>query len=202
MNYLAHLYLADPDDAHRLGNLAGDWIKGRLQTQPLPDRVLDGVRRHRAVDSYSDRHPVMIRARARLPAHRRRVGGIILDMLWDHFLVCHWSRYHSVPLPQFLSACYAGLERMEPHWPDPARRVLPRIIREDWLSAYGDLDAVAFSLDRIATRLNRDPGLAGAMRDVRPLYRLLEADFLAFKLLRIPRERLDRELGLSGTGSG
>lgn len=194
MNYLAHLYLSDPDDQHRLGNLAGDWVKGRLRTQSFPPRMLDGVRRHRAVDSYSDRHPLMVRARSRLPDHRRRVAGIILDVVWDHFLVRHWARYHEQPLDQFLTECYASLERVQAYWPTPARGVLPRIISEDWLAAYGDLDAVAFSLDRIAQRLRQDPGLAGSIKDVRCVYDELEADFLAFDLLHTPREHLDQRL--------
>ncbi len=204
MNYLAHLYLSDPDDAHRLGNLAGDWVKGRLQGQPLPPRVIEGVRRHRAVDSYSDQHPLMLEAREKLPAQRRRVAGIILDMLWDHFLVRHWSDYHPRPLRDFLDDCYAGLDRLQPYWPPGAQRALPRIIEEDWLSAYGDLDAVAFSLDRIARRLRRDPGLAGAMQDVLPLYAELEADFLRFDLFRIPHQQLDTHLNQHSTlrGSG
>ncbi|MCH8506018.1 MAG: ACP phosphodiesterase, partial [Ectothiorhodospiraceae bacterium] len=194
MNYLAHLYLADSDDGHRLGNMAGDWVKGKLGNQDLPERVVSGVRRHRAVDRYSDRHPLMVRARARLPDHRRRVSGIILDMLWDHFLVRHWSQYSNPPLEDFLLDCYRSLERMEPHWPERARRALPRIIREDWLSAYGDLDAVAFSLDRIALRFTRDPGLAGSIRDVRAQYPLLEQEFLTFDLLHTPLEQLDQHL--------
>ncbi len=194
MNYLAHLYLADPDDAHRLGNMAGDWIKGNLERQTLPERVLDGARRHRSVDSYSDRHPLMATARLRLPERRRRVAGIVLDVLWDHFLVRHWSTYSDRPLGAFLDDCYRSLERMEPYWPERARRALPRIIGEDWLSAYGDLDAVGFSLDRIARRFSRDPGLAGSIRDVRRQYDALEQDFLAFDLFHTPLHRLDRQL--------
>ncbi|MDN3518269.1 ACP phosphodiesterase [Aquisalimonas lutea] len=177
MNYLAHLYLADPDDGHRLGNLAGDWIKGRLEGQAYPQRVLDGVRRHRFVDSCSDRHPAALVARRRLGPDRRRASGIILDMVNDHFLVRHWPAYATTPLPRFLRDSYASVERMRPYWPDHGVRVMDRIITDDWLSRYEDLDVIALALERIAGRMRRDPGLSGTLPLLRREYTALEEQF-------------------------
>ncbi len=177
MNYLAHLYLADPDDQHRLGNLAGDWIKGRLESQPYPRRVLEGARRHRFVDSFSDQHPSMLAARQLLGRDRRRAAGIVMDMMNDHFLVRHWSRYCDVPLDVFIADAYASLERTRSLWPVAAERTIHRMIRYDWLASYGDLGIIAMALERIAGRMRRDPGLADALPVLRREYDALEAQF-------------------------
>ena len=179
MNYLAHLYFADSDDEHRLGNLAGDWVKGRLENQPLPQRVLEGVRRHRFIDSYADHHPSARAARESLGRDRRRAAGIILDMVNDHLLVRHWSEYASTPLPDFLTSTYASLERTRHLWPDNARHVLHRIVTDDWLSRYGELETIDFALQRIAARLSRDPGLTGTLNLIHQQRPALEDHFHA-----------------------
>ncbi|WP_290633071.1 ACP phosphodiesterase [Aquisalimonas sp.] len=177
MNYLAHLYLSDADDHHRLGNLAGDWIKGRLEHHTLPDRVLDGARRHRFVDSVSDRHPATAVARSYLGPDRRRAAGIILDMVNDHFLVRHWDDYASTPLPRFLDNAYGSLERTRALWPAGGERMMERMIRDDWLSSYGDLEIISMALERIAMRMRRDPGLGDTLPLLRREYVALEEQF-------------------------
>lgn len=177
MNYLAHLYLSDSDDHHRLGNLAGDWIKGRLENHNLPDRVLDGARRHRFVDSASDHHPASGVARSRLGPARRRAAGIILDMINDHFLIRHWDQYADTPLPRFLDDAYGSLERTRALWPTAGERIMERMIRDDWLSSYGDLEIISMALERIAMRMRRDPGLGNTLPLLRREYTALEEQF-------------------------
>lgn len=179
MNYLAHLYFADSDDQHRLGNLAGDWVKGRLENVNLPPRMLDGVRRHRFVDSYSDQHPDSLAARNQLGPERRRAAGIILDMVNDHFLVRHWSSYADRPLAEFLASSYGSLHRTRALWPVAAQPVIQRIISEDWLSSYHRLEIIAMALERIATRMRRDPGLRDTLPVLQREYPALEARFHA-----------------------
>ena len=177
MNYLAHLYFADADDHHRLGNLAGDWIKGRLEGQAYPPRVIEGARRHRFIDTFSDQHAAMLAARRRLGPERRRAGGIIMDMLNDHFLVRDWPKYAGVPLETFTADVYASLERTRSLWPGRAGPVIDRMIRHDWLGSYGSLEIIAMALERIGGRMRRDPGLADALPVLEREYTVLNAHF-------------------------
>ena len=64
MNHLAHALLAGDDEGLRLGGLMGDFVHG--QPDPaLPERVIAGIRLHRAIDVYTDSHPEVAQARAR-----------------------------------------------------------------------------------------------------------------------------------------
>lgn len=179
MNFLAHLYLADIDDHHRLGNLAGDWIKGRLERQVYPGRVLAGARRHRFVDGFADHHPAALVARESLGPERRRAAGIILDVVNDYFLTRHWSLYSDESLPAFIAAGYASLERTRADWPEQAQPVLQQMISHDWLNRYTDLAAVARTLERIGGRMRRDPGLADSLRVLEACHEPLERQFHA-----------------------
>lgn len=179
MNFLAHLYLADVDDQHRLGNLAGDWIKGRLERQSHPRRVIAGAQRHRFVDRFADQHPAALLARQALGQERRRAGGIILDVVNDYFLTRHWSAYSGESLPAFIASGYASLERTRADWPAQARPVLQHMISHDWLNRYTDLAAVAWTLDRIGGRMRRDPGLADCLPVLEACHEALERQFHA-----------------------
>jgi acyl carrier protein phosphodiesterase len=179
VNYLAHLYLAGESDGLIAGALLGDFVKGRLDTLPLPAEWVEGVRLHRAIDAFTDRHPVVVRSRGRFE-ERRRVAGIIVDLAYDHFLAVHWSAFCDEPLHHFCRRRYDLLLSRREQFPPSLRELLPRIAAQDWLGSYAELAKVAFALERIGSRLRRADLLADVQRDLERHYDPLERDFLAF----------------------
>lgn len=177
MNYLAHLHLAENDDAALVGNLLGDFIKGRIDAR-LDPRIYRGIKLHRAVDRFTDAHPIHRRSRQWISARRRRYAGIIVDMAYDHFLARHWSRFRNDPLEQFAKRVYTALYRHYAELTPRLRQILPRMAQEDWLTAYRDLDSIGLALDRLSWRLSRPSPLPGAVDEIRRAYRDLEADFM------------------------
>ena len=79
MNYLAHLALAQPNHHSLVGNLLGDFCKG-VPLNSLPTTILAGLANHRAVDSFTDQHPLVRQSRLLFSAQRRRFAGIALDV--------------------------------------------------------------------------------------------------------------------------
>ncbi len=179
MNYLAHLYLAENDDAALVGNLLGDFVKGRLDTR-LDSPIYQGIRLHRAVDRFTDVHPIHRRSRQRFSTKRRRYSGIIVDMAYDHFLARHWSCFRADPLDQFAKRVYTALYRYHAELTPRLRQILPHMVREDWLTAYRDVDNIGRALDRLSLRLSRPSPLPGAVAEIRRVYGELETDFLQF----------------------
>ena len=115
MNFLAHAWLATQaaeDAAVRddlvVGGMIGDSVKGLLPAG-LPDRLAAGVGLHRAIDVFAESDESFRRSRLRLPAARRRVAGIVVDMAYDHFLARHWSSFEAQPLEEFAQTVYALL---------------------------------------------------------------------------------------------
>ena len=80
MNYLAHLYLAEQSSEGLLGSLLGDFVKGRLDDR-YPETVRRGIALHRAIDSFTDAHPLHRESRNRIGGERRRYAGIIIRLL-------------------------------------------------------------------------------------------------------------------------
>ena len=179
MNYLAHLYLAGDDDDLAAGALLGDFVKGWLERQPLPSGVIAGIRLHRAIDSFTDQHPVVRRSCARL-RHRRLVAGVIVDLAYDHFLAVRWPQFASEPLPAFCARNYRRLLARRHAFPPRLQAMLPHMVRDDWLGSYARLENVALALERIGRRLSRPGLLADVLADLERHYHGLEQDFLEF----------------------
>lgn len=179
VNYLAHLYLAGDDDAEISGALLGDFVKGRLENLSLPPAIIDGIRLHRSIDSYTDAHPLVIQSRQRLQ-NRRRVAGIIVDIIYDHFLARHWQAFAVEALDSFCQDRYERLLVHLPSYPPRLQAIVPHMAERDWLGSYAELDNVALALERIGRRLSQPDMLSGVHSDLQRHYSGLEQDFMDF----------------------
>lgn len=180
MNYLAHVYLAEDSDDALVGNLLGDFVRGKVQDHDWPPAIARGIRLHRRVDSFTDTHPIVQRSKARLPAERRRVAGIVVDVAYDHFLALHWEHFSATPLPSFTQRVYRALEKHSTLWPARLAQMAPYMINDDWLYRYRRPDVAARVLDGIARRLRRPEALLGSGVEMLDAYEGLRTDFFAF----------------------
>lgn len=179
MNFLAHLYLADINNDSPIGQLLGDFVKGRA-IYGYNSRIQAAVKFHRKIDSFCDTHPITRISRNRVAPRRRRFAGIVVDLCYDHFLAHRWRRYHPRPLADFTRSVYAALAQDSTPRPEGFAAVLSRMIACDWLGSYVDLDKVALALDRTAARLSRGERFKGGIDDIVSNYRDFRDDFDAF----------------------
>lgn len=179
MNHLAHVFLAPDSPETRVGSILGDFTRG-VDLHALPEPVRQGVRHHRAVDSYTDRHPEVLASKKLFSAQRRRFAGVALDILYDHFLLKHWHRYSYVDKDAFIGQVYRELRVKEHLMPDSMARVTRHMIRHDWFEAYKDLDKVGAALDRVAERIRFANRFAGIITEIQENRTELEQRFLLF----------------------
>ncbi len=132
MNYLAHLYLAEQSREGLLGSLLGDFVKGRLDDR-FPETVRRGIALHRAIDSFTDAHPVHLESRNRIGRQRRRYAGNIVDVSYDHFLCRSWTEYSNENLASFTARVYDILGEHRDDLPDRLRRIAPHMIADETL---------------------------------------------------------------------
>ena len=179
MNYLAHAALAQPQPQSLVGNLLGDFCKG-VAIDTLAQPIQAGLANHRAVDRFTDSHPLVREARACFSTERRRFAPVALDVLFDHFLIRHWQQFYATPYPQAKSELYLQLATAEPLMPEAMAVVMRKVRQQDWLAAYQQLEGVAMALDRIAQRIRFANRFGGAGQDIARHYPRLEQAFLAF----------------------
>mgnify|MGYP000548355435 CR=1 FL=1 len=113
MNHLAHVFLAPDSPEARVGSILGDFTRG-VDLSTLPDPVKQGVRHHRAVDSFTDQHPDVLASKQVFSRQRRRFAGVALDILYDHFLLKHWDRFSEIEQEAFIRGIYNELQQKEP----------------------------------------------------------------------------------------
>ena len=181
MNFLAHFHLSPPWPDALAGAYLGDFVRGPVeQHQDLPVMIRQGIVLHRAIDAFTDSHPVWRRSGRHLHPTRRRLAGIIIDVLYDHYLCRNWSRFSAVPLEDFAQTCYESLLSRTTWMEEPARRGIRRMKEQSWLSAYGEPDGIALAFRRMERRSPALAGLARAMDDFTAHDSALETDFLEF----------------------
>ena len=180
MNFLAHLYLAGEDEELILGQMLGDFLEPGWRER-VPPGVQRGVRQHQQVDLFTDRHPVFKRSRARLPPGLRRYAGIVIDIYYDHLLATHWPRFHAeLTLEEFARSRYEVLQKKERDLTSKLRRVLPSIVRHDWLTSYRGNAGIERALRDVSRRLRRENPVAAAGKALRRQHDGLDEDFLEF----------------------
>ena len=178
MNHLAHVVLAGPDEGFRLGAFLGDHVKGRQALEALPPTWAGGVALHRFIDATSDAHPAVLGLLERLDSPWRRYGGVIFDVLFDHMLTRHWSRFGPTSLGRMSEQIDRLLARH--------RRGLPaRLVRfSHWArqrglwERYGEREMLEEIFSLLARRHGREWPLAAGTRLLDDHERAIEGAFL------------------------
>ena len=183
MNWLAHVFLSEPNVEFQLGNLLADAVRGP-QRESMPVQFLRGAACHKAIDAFTDSHAVVKRSRARIGSEHRRFSGVIVDVFYDYCLARSWERYSSIALGEYTARFYAGVQARALELPPDAQTMLERIIRYDLLGSYARVDGVERALGRISSYLNarwhKQFSLGESVRDLTAHEAGFVADFHEF----------------------
>ncbi len=182
LNYLAHLFLADNTDASRIGNLLGDFTHGTLEDlrTRFPAEVVHGIRMHRAVDRFTDSHQIFKKSRALLAPTRQRFAGIIVDIIFDHFLSIHWDQFCATPLEDFVQEVYLALDA-HPEWRvGRLDKGYPWIKKDNLFMRYQTLEGIEVTFKRVSQRGPKLAPIAGGIHDLRDHFGSFERYFLEY----------------------
>ena len=182
MNFLAHLLLSGPIEAPSyadvvLGNFIADAVPGRQFETYLP-AVQAGIRLHRAIDSFTDQHPVVRRSTRRLrEAGYGKYAGVISDMFLDHFLARHFAEFSPEPLSDFARRNYALLTARRAEMPARMQHMLGYMVQHNWLLGYAETAGLARALGGLSRRASAGSGMETAAEELLRQYAAYEADF-------------------------
>ena len=180
MNFLAHLHIASFTNTSFVGNFLGDFVKGD------PDglfnvKIVQGIRLHRFVDSYTDQHQIVKSLKPLFPQPLRRFSPITLDMFWDHCLAKHWRDFAHSSLADFCRQAQLQIEaesKSEKNaLPPRFEKVSQLVWQGKWLERYAKIENINFGLQRIASRSPRMAPLADTGQTLLAHYDLLSEQF-------------------------
>lgn len=179
MNFLAHVYLSDDDKQLTVGNFIGDFVKGK-QYNTFPERIREGILLHRAIDSYTDSHPLTAEARSKMYAPFGKYAGIYLDIFYDYFLATNWSKYHTMPLRKFTRRFYLWLMQNYIHLPLRVKGFLPNMMATNRLFSYHTLNGIENALRTMSAHTSLPNQSTQAVQFIKDNNDYLQKNFTAF----------------------
>ncbi|GAB4281558.1 MAG: acyl carrier protein phosphodiesterase [Marinilabiliales bacterium] len=176
MNFLAHAYLSGNNDDIRFGNMIGDFIKGNRHEKFSSD-VQKGILMHRDIDSFTDSHPIIAETRKLFYEKYHKYAGIILDIIWDHFLASNWEKHSEKSLYAFSRHTYLVLVKNYSLIPSRVILFLSYMIVNDWLTSYKDIEFIKRTFNRMPYRTSLPPEGKFAIRVLKNNYEYLGEQF-------------------------
>ncbi len=179
MNFLAHIYLSFDDPEITLGNFFADHIRGN-RYKHFPEKVQKGIMLHRAIDTYTDAHPIAKQSSKRLHKNYSHYSRVIVDIYYDHFLAKNWSTYSPVPLKEYVNKFYDLLEENFEILPLGTQRMMPYMITDNWLYNYSNLAGISRVLNGMDRRTKNRSQMNFAIIDLKEHYNAFEQEFTEF----------------------
>ncbi|AKA36426.1 ACP phosphodiesterase [Flagellimonas lutaonensis] len=190
MNFLAHIYLSFDDPEIALGNFFADHIRGNKYGH-YPEKVQKGILLHRAIDTFTDTHPIPRKSSKRLHKNYGHYSRVIVDIFYDYFLAKNWRDYSSIPLKAFVNNFYDLLEENYGLLPLATQQMLPYMIAHDWLCNYSNLKGIARVLSGMNRRTQNRSKMNLAIIELEAHYTDFEKEFSAFfeELITFSRQK-------------
>jgi len=179
MNILAHLYLSGGINDIMFGNFIGDFVKGN-QYLHYPEQIQTGIKLHRYIDSFTDQHYLHKQTRDRFRPKYRLFSGVVVDILYDHYLASNWEDYSKINLSNFAQEAYGYILNKEELLPDELKKIAPIMITNNWLELYKSKQGIKRVLEGMSRRTSLPNEVDFAMQIFESEYNQIKEEFLKF----------------------
>jgi len=147
LNYLAHSILSYTD-GQLVGNMIADFIKNN-ERENFPLEIQEGIRLHRAIDTFTDSHPAVSEAKKIFSPLVRLYSGAFVDVAFDYF-VAHL--YPENELKKHSQKAYRILWENEKWLPESYKKMLVRMEQDDWLANYRQDQNIQYSMQNVLNK--------------------------------------------------
>lgn len=191
MNFLAHIYLSGNNDFIKIGNFMADGIRGKDYLN-FPDDVKKGILLHRQIDTFTDSHLVYRKSKHRLHEKYSHYSGVIMDILYDHFLAKNWKNYSNEKLEDFANNFYKSLFDNEEILTERTKNMLPYMYDKNWLVSYETIAGIEMILFQMDYRTKHRANMQEAVVELQEFYSELEQEFTIFfnELISFSKKKL------------
>lgn len=179
MNFLAHLYLSGNNPELMIGNFIADSVKGNAYNN-YPPEIAKGILLHRAIDDYTDKHPVFLQSVNRIREHHGKYSGVIADIFYDHILAGNWKNYSDTHLHLFAEGVYTLIAKNEHLLPEKTKMFFSYMVKYNWLVAYSSTQGIAKVLQGMSRRASFENSMDKSVLILEQHYSDFESEFVSF----------------------
>ncbi|MBC7641507.1 MAG: DUF479 domain-containing protein [Flavobacterium sp.] len=179
MNFLAHIYLSGNNDLIKIGNFMADGIRGKDYLL-FPEDVKKGILLHRQIDTFTDSHLVYRKSKHRLHEKYGHYSGVIMDILYDHFLAKNWDLYSDEKLEYFANNFYQSLYLNENILTEKTKKMLPFMTQKNWLLSYATISGIEKILFQMDYRTKHRAKMQESIIELNKFYKEFEFEFTIF----------------------
>ena len=179
MNFLAHIYLSGDNDLIKIGNFMADGIRGK-HFESYPIDVQKGIVLHRAIDTFTDAHPIFRQSTKKLHEKYHHYAGVIVDVFYDHFLAKNWTTYSNEKLDLFVERFYQSLHNNPAILSERTKGMMPYMIEHNWLVSYQTVEGINRILTQMDHRTQNESKMRFATNELSEFYPEFEEEFTNF----------------------
>jgi acyl carrier protein phosphodiesterase len=179
MNFLAHIYLSNDNDLIKIGNFMADGIHGK-HFEHFPLDIQKGIILHRAIDTFTDAHPIFRLSTKKLHENYHHYAGVIVDIFYDHFLAKNWSIYSNENLEEYIERFYQSLQENKDFLTDRTKGLMPYMIEQNWILSYQTIEGINRILTQMDGRTKNKSNMRYATNELTQYYSEFEQEFTAF----------------------
>lgn len=179
MNFLAHIYLSGDNELITVGNFMADGIRGNKYKKYSKD-IQIGILLHREIDTFTDAHPIVRQSTKRLHKNYSHYSGVIVDILYDHFLAKNWMDYSNIPLEIYTEKFYETIQSNFEILPPRTQKMMPFMMADNWLLNYASIEGIQRVLNGMNRRTKYISGMDKATVELLDYYQEFENEFTLF----------------------
>jgi acyl carrier protein phosphodiesterase len=163
----------------KIGNFMADGIRGQDYLNYEKD-IQIGIQLHRAIDTYTDAHPIFRKSKHRLHNAYGHYSGVIIDIFYDHFLAKNWSLYSKQPLEAYIDTFYKSLKFHDDKLTPKTQNLLYHMISQNWLLSYASIEGISKILLQMDHRTEYKSKMQYAPKELKMYYTTFENEFFEF----------------------
>ncbi len=179
MNFLAHIYLSGDNDLLKIGNFMADSIRGH-RYEAYPTEIRKGILLHRAIDSFTDMHPIYRQSKHRLHEKYGHYSGVIMDIFYDHFLAKNWNNYSDEKLEDYAENFYNLLRNNYEILTERAQGMIPYMIGRNWLVSYASIEGLEMIMFQMDHRTKNRVAMHESIVELQQFYAEFQTEFQLF----------------------
>nr|WP_158027219.1 ACP phosphodiesterase [Labilibacter marinus] len=162
-----------------IGNFIADYVKGKQLERYTPE-IQQGIRLHRKIDAFTDKHEIVKRSTARFKPCYQRYASVVIDVVYDHYLAKFWNNYSDAELNQYVTEVHNYFLKHYFTLPNRVKGFLPFLIKSRRLETYKHMWGIERSLAIMANHSSLPAKSDCAIKVMEEQYDEIHHEFDAF----------------------